>query len=114
MDGFYIDIIRKKNPSQVQDDYLGGELLLNANIILESAQRRFYFCEGKGIDYGFTITTNGTLISKSIISEMKTIGMTGIRSVWQVLNISMTACGPLLKMKRPTQELWKILSQYPV
>jgi uncharacterized protein len=79
MDGFYIDIIRKKKPSQVQDDFLGGEPLLNTNIIIESAQRRFFFCEGKGIDYGFTITTNGTLVSKSIISEMKTIGLTGIR-----------------------------------
>ncbi len=79
MDGFYIDIIRKKNPSQVQDDFLGGEPFLNTKIILESAQRRFFFCEGKEIDYGFTITTNGTLVSESIISEMKTMGLTGIR-----------------------------------
>lgn len=79
MDEFYIDIIKKNNPSQVQDDFLGGEPLLNPNIILESAQRRFFFCEGKGIDYGFSITTNGTLVSKSIISEMKTVGLTGIR-----------------------------------
>lgn len=79
MDGFYIDMIKKKNPLQVQDDFLGGEPFLNTKIILESAQRRFFFCEGKKIDYGFTITTNGTLVSKSVILEMKTIGLSAIR-----------------------------------
>lgn len=79
MDKFYIDTIKEKNPRRVQDDYLGGEPLLNAGIILESAARRFYSCEGKGIEYGFTITTNGTLLKPSLIFKLKKVGLTGIR-----------------------------------
>ena len=79
MDRFYINMIMERKPSHVQDDFLGGEPLLNAGIIMESAQRRFFFCQGKEIDYGFTITTNGTLMAKSAVSDMKEIGLTGIR-----------------------------------
>jgi len=79
MDRFYIEIIQEKNPQKVEDDYLGGEPLLNSEIIMESAGRRFYYCQGSGIEYCFTMTTNGTLIRPSIISDMKEIGLTGIR-----------------------------------
>ncbi|MBW1675942.1 MAG: radical SAM protein [Deltaproteobacteria bacterium] len=79
MDEFYITMLEEKNPGEVKDDYLGGEPLLNAKIIQESAARRFYYCQGKGIKYGFTITTNGTLIRPSVISQMKQVGLTGVR-----------------------------------
>ncbi|MGD8893964.1 MAG: radical SAM protein, partial [Desulfobacterales bacterium] len=79
MDEFYIGLIEEKRPLCIRDDFLGGEPLLNVRIILESAQRRFYFCRGRGIDYGFTITTNGTLINQSVISTMQEVGLTGIR-----------------------------------
>ena len=79
MDRFYIELIKEKNPQSVEDDYLGGEPLLNSRIILESAGRRLYYCLGRGIEYGFTVTTNGTLIRPSIISDMKEVGLTGIR-----------------------------------
>ena len=79
MDRFYIEVIKEKHPQKVEDDYLGGEPLLNSGIILESAARRFYYCLGTGIEYGFHITTNGTLIRPSIISDMKEVGLTGIR-----------------------------------
>jgi uncharacterized protein len=79
MDRFYIETIEEKSPKKVEDDYLGGEPLLNPGIILDSAARRFFYCMGKGIEYGFVITTNGTLIRPSVISEMKDVGLTGIR-----------------------------------
>ena len=79
MDRFYIEVIKEKHPEKVEDDYLGGEPLLNSAIILESAARRFYYCLGTGIEYGFHITTNGTIIRPSIISDMKGVGLTGIR-----------------------------------
>jgi uncharacterized protein len=79
MDRFYTDMILEKKPFQVIDDFLGGEPFLNAGIIMGSAQRRFFFCKGIGIDYSFTITTNGTLITKPTISDMKEVGLTGIR-----------------------------------
>ena len=79
MDEFYIGLIEEKRPLCIRDDFLGGEPLLNVRTILESAQRRFYFCRGRGVDYSFTITTNGTLITESAISDMKKVGLSGIR-----------------------------------
>lgn len=78
MDRFYIETIKEKNPQKVKDDYLGGEPLLNADIILESAARRYDYCTEKGVEYSFTITTNGTLLNPSIISDMKKVGLEGI------------------------------------
>lgn len=79
MDNFYLEEIKKNHPQQVRDDYLGGEPLMNLNVIIESASRRFYFCKGRGIDYGFTITTNGTLVSRSVITKLKAIGLRAVR-----------------------------------
>jgi uncharacterized protein len=79
MDTFYIDTIKEKRPQKVKDDYLGGEPLLNTTIVLESAARRFRYCEAHVIDYSFTITTNGTLLNPSIIQNMKKVGLAGIR-----------------------------------
>jgi uncharacterized protein len=79
MDDFYLEQIANKHSQQVQDDYLGGEPLMNLDVIIESASRRFYYCKGRGIDYGFTMTTNGTLITPAIIGELKTVGLTAVR-----------------------------------
>lgn len=95
VDRFYINTIQDKNPRNVKDDYLGGEPLLNPEIILESAARRFFFCRGGGIEYSFTITTNGTLIKPYIISDMKEVGLTGIR-------VSMAGPAPVHDLLRPS------------
>jgi uncharacterized protein len=79
MDNFYFEQIKSNHPQQVKDDYLGGEPLINLDVIIKSASRRFYFCKGRGIDYGFTITTNGTLVSPEIITTLKAVGLTAVR-----------------------------------
>jgi len=79
MDIFYLEQIENNYPRQVKDDYLGGEPLMNLDVIIKSASRRFYFCKGKGIDYGFTITTNGTLVTRTVISKLKAVGLTAVR-----------------------------------
>ena len=79
MDDFYLEQIKKNHPKQVRDDYLGGEPLMNPDVIRESASRRFYFCKGCGIDYAFTITTNGTLITPTIIAKLKVVGLIAVR-----------------------------------
>jgi uncharacterized protein len=79
MDDFYLEQIKSNHPQQVQDDYLGGEPLMNLDVIIESASRRFYFCKGKGIDYAFTMTTNGTLITPTVIAKLKAVGLTAVR-----------------------------------
>jgi len=79
MDNFYFEQIKRNNPQQVRDDYLGGEPLMNFDVIRESASRRFYFCKGCGIDYGFTITTNGTLVTPAVITRLKVVGLIAVR-----------------------------------
>lgn len=79
MDMFYLDFIRGKNPTMVEDEYSGGEAFLNPAVVLESASRRFFYCLGKGIEYGFSVVSNGTLIKPSIVSEMKKAGLKGLR-----------------------------------
>ncbi len=74
-----MDLIKEKRPEAVDDDYLGGEPLLKSDIILKSAERRHRFCKENGIEYKFSMTTNGTLIKKSTISTMKKVGLAGIR-----------------------------------
>ncbi|MDY6950601.1 MAG: radical SAM protein [Thermodesulfobacteriota bacterium] len=96
MDRFYIETIEENSPKKVEDDYLGGEPLLNPKIILESAARRFFFCMGKGIDYSFVITTNGTLIRPSIISDMRDVGLTCVR-------VSLAGPAPVHDALRPSK-----------
>ncbi|MDO9262526.1 MAG: SPASM domain-containing protein, partial [Desulfosalsimonadaceae bacterium] len=79
MDEFYMDTINYRRPFSVRDDYLGGEPLLNTGVLLASAARRFNHCRNKNIDYGFTITTNGVLLTRAIVSKMKAVGLAGIR-----------------------------------
>lgn len=79
MDNFYLDQIEKNCPKKVRDDYLGGEPLLNPGVIFESASRRHFFCAGRGIDYGFSVTTNGTQIETGVIARLKDIGLKSLR-----------------------------------
>ena len=79
MDEFYIKQMISNHVRQVRDDYIGGEPTMNSNVIVKSASRRFYFCKGRGIDYGFIITTNGTLITPEIIDKLKAVGLTAVR-----------------------------------
>jgi uncharacterized protein len=79
MDEFYLDRIKNKKPQQVNDSYVGGEPLLNMKVILTSATRRYSFCNGIGIKYDFSITTNGTLVTSEFITQLKWAGLSGIR-----------------------------------
>ena len=79
MDEFYVEFIKDHRPLFVKDDYLGGEPLLNKKVLLESAQRRFDHCQKNNIDYSFSITTNGVLLTPEIVSHMNTMGLSGIR-----------------------------------
>lgn len=95
MDDFYLEQIKRNNPQQIRDDYLGGEPLMNLDVIIESASRRFYFCKGRGIDYGFTITTNGTLVTPAVITKLKAVGLTAVR-------VSLTGPEEIHDRLRPT------------
>ncbi|MEW6077660.1 MAG: radical SAM protein [Thermodesulfobacteriota bacterium] len=79
MDEYYIRTMRERRPLRVRDDYLGGEPLLRPEIIHASAARRHHFCRQHDIDYGFTVTTNGTMLTPAIISRLLDTGLNNIR-----------------------------------
>ena len=97
MDRFYIDVIEEKKPERVEDTYLGGEPLLRPEIILDSASRRFYYCQGKGVEYGFTVLTNGTLIREDVIQDMKAFGLSDLR-------VSIAGPAPIHDLLRPSMD----------
>ncbi len=96
VDDFYLKCIQERNPRVVEDAYSGGEVLLNSRVVLESATRRFYFCLGRGIDYGFSIISNGVLITPSIVAGMQNVGLKGIR-------VSLAGPAPIHDRLRPSR-----------
>lgn len=97
MDEFYLERIAAKKPRQVRDDYLGGEPLLNTSVIVSSATRRLFFCRGRGIDYGFTVTTNGCLVTRKVVLQLKAVGLTGLR-------VSLAGPAPVHDALRPATD----------
>ncbi len=66
-------------PIAVSDEAGGAETMLNAGVLIESATRRFYFCEGLGIPYSLSMVTNGTLIDRRTIERLAAVGLNMIR-----------------------------------
>ena len=79
IDSYYLGLIHQKQPRQVLDNYIGGEPLLNFEVMLNSASRRCHFCLGKGIDYDWGITTNGLLLDKNTLKRMMASNLKHIR-----------------------------------
>ena len=79
IDKFYLGVIREARPLAVSDEAGGAETMLNARVLIESATRRFYFCEGLGIPYSLSMVTNGTLIDRRTIERLAAVGLNMIR-----------------------------------
>ncbi len=76
---FYFQHIEEISPVEVADDYSGGEPWLKHSLIVEIAEKRKTFCEKRGIQYSFQVTTNGTLISSSSVEKLKRVGLNRLR-----------------------------------
>lgn len=79
IDAYYMALINQKQPRCVLDNYIGGEPMLNFQVVLNSASRRHYFCLGKGIDYDWGITTNGLLLDENKLKQMVAVNLKHIR-----------------------------------
>jgi uncharacterized protein len=79
VDRFCFELARKKRPREVEDVYTGGEALLNPSVLLESASRRCRTYTEWGIRYGFSVITNGSLITPALVVKLKQMGLTGLR-----------------------------------
>jgi len=79
IDKFYLGVIREARPLAVSDEAGGAETMLNAGVLIESAVRRFYFCEGLGIPYSLGMVTNGSLLDRRTIELLTAVGLKTIR-----------------------------------
>lgn len=79
MDNFYFRVIREARPLAISDEAGGAETMLNAGVLIESATRRFYFCEGLGIPYSLSMVTNGSLLNRRTIERLAAVGLKTIR-----------------------------------
>ncbi|MCU0599941.1 MAG: radical SAM protein [Desulfobacterales bacterium] len=79
IDSYYMALIHQKHPLCVLDNYIGGEPLLNFEVVLNSASRRCHFCLGKGVGYDWGVTTNGLLLDENKLNRMLAANLKHIR-----------------------------------
>jgi radical SAM protein with 4Fe4S-binding SPASM domain len=80
VDHSYLKIIKEKKPLRVLDDFSGGEVGTNIDVVYESASRRALLCEAKNIEYELSITTNMSLITRDVVRRLKEVGLKRIRA----------------------------------
>lgn len=63
----------------IEIDFYGGEPLLNQPVIEEVSRTLGEFAKEKGMEYRFTMTTNGTLLTPEVVNKLKPLGLAGAR-----------------------------------
>lgn len=79
VDRWYCQQIEEDRPQKVADDYLGGEPLLMVDLLRAIAGRRLAFCRDRNIAYSFSVTTNGRLLTRTIVQQLKEVGLDKVR-----------------------------------
>ncbi len=60
-------------------DFYGGEPLLSRDLIREISLRLKASAETQGVEYAFTLVTNGTLLTSAVVSELVPLGLKSAR-----------------------------------
>ncbi len=64
---------------EVSLDFYGGEPLLSRDLIRSISTRLQKSSSEKGRPYSFSLVTNGTLLTRSLVQELKTLGLKGAK-----------------------------------
>ncbi len=59
--------------------FYGGEPLMHIPPIRTIAARTSAFCQKKGLEFAFALTTNGSLLSPSVVLELTELGLEGVK-----------------------------------
>jgi len=59
--------------------FYGGEPLLSLERIVSISKRIGEFTRERGLKYGFTLVTNGTLLTSSVVKRLKPLGLQGVK-----------------------------------
>jgi len=74
-----IERVKTRNLKRIFLVYYGGEPLLNTAPIYDISRKLQDWSKAKGIDFGFAIITNGSLISPEMIDKMLSLGLRQVR-----------------------------------
>lgn len=78
-DRFIFAQIERIAPAKVQDNFSGGEPLLNPDIIRQSVRQRHAFCRNRNIEYSFGFITNGTRLRPEWVQSLAPYGLKEIQ-----------------------------------
>ena len=59
--------------------FYGGEPLMSMDLIVSISERLKNACAEKGTRYAFTMVTNGTLLTLSVVNRLLPLGLTGVK-----------------------------------
>lgn len=71
-------LIAENNAKKVSVTFYGGEPLLNPKALKKCAADIRNLCIGKNVDYKFDIYTNGTLLSRAVLQDLRTLSINSL------------------------------------
>jgi uncharacterized protein len=60
---------------EVSLDFYGGEPLLSSDLIRSISRRLKTYSEGEGLPFSFNLVTNGTLLTRPLVEELRELGL---------------------------------------
>jgi uncharacterized protein len=76
----FVDFVQRRdlsNKDEIQLVFYGGEPLLNIDGIVHISEKIKPFAEKKGLKYGFSLITNGTLLTPRIVQRLQPFNFQG-------------------------------------
>ena len=74
----FVDFVKRSdlsNKKDLQITFYGGEPLLSMERIISISKKVRTFAESKGIQYGFSLVTNGTLLKPEVVRRLTPLGL---------------------------------------
>jgi uncharacterized protein len=78
----FIDFIKRSDltgKESIKIVFYGGEPLLSLERIVSISDRIRAFTQERGLKYGFSLVTNGTLLTPSVVNRLKPLGLQGVK-----------------------------------
>ena len=78
----FINFVKRRDLSgkeKIKIAFYGGEPLLSMERIVEISEKMRAFGDSKGLKYGFSLVTNGTLLTPAVVKRLKPLGLQGAK-----------------------------------
>jgi uncharacterized protein len=74
----FVDFVKRRdlsNKNEIKITFYGGEPLLSAERIVSISEKILSFAGRKGLKYGFSLVTNGTLLTPGVVKKLAPLGL---------------------------------------